>query len=176
MNRSRQRPLAAEELFDLAVRHLSGRAHSAAELRAKLLRRAAHAEDVDGVMLRLKDLGYLDDRRFAESFAAARLENSGFGQLRVKRDLQARRIAPSIADQAIRGVYGEVDEHALADEYIRRRFRFESLQDNRDIAAAYRRLLRAGFSSSTIIDALKRYARGPEVLEALECTDQQEEL
>jgi regulatory protein len=171
----RQRRLAAEELFEFAVRQLSGHAQSAAELRAKLQRRAARAEDVDGVISRLNELKYLDDHRFAESFAAARLENCGFGQLRVMRDLRARRVAPSVADRAVRGIYGELDEHALADEYIRRRFRFESLQDNRSVAAAYRKLLRAGFSRSTIVDALKRYAQGPEVLDALEGPEEEQE-
>ena len=41
----------------------------------------------------LKGVGYLDDQRFAETFASARLENDGFGRQRLLNDLRARRIS-----------------------------------------------------------------------------------
>ncbi len=69
------RKLAAGELWDYALRALGSRAHSAGELRAKLLRRAERAEDIGSILTRLKECGYLDDRRFAESFSTAQLEN-----------------------------------------------------------------------------------------------------
>ena len=56
-------------LWQYALKILAGRAHSAGEMREKLRRRAARAGDVEEALARLKDLGYLDDRRFAERFA-----------------------------------------------------------------------------------------------------------
>ena len=42
-----------------------------------MLARAENPADVEGVLSDSKDYGYLNDAQFAESFAAARLENAG---------------------------------------------------------------------------------------------------
>jgi hypothetical protein len=41
-------------------------------------------------------------------------------------------------------------------------------REDKDLAAAYRRLLRAGFRSGEIIRVLKRFARNPDLLDAFE--------
>src|SRR5258708_36939073 len=58
--------LAEDALFEYAVRSLANRACSSDELRFKLRQRAAKFSDIDPVIARLKELGYLDDKRFAE--------------------------------------------------------------------------------------------------------------
>ncbi|MFB3827643.1 MAG: regulatory protein RecX [Bryobacteraceae bacterium] len=162
------RRLDADALFDYAVKALAARAYPAAELRLKLRQRAARASDVDAVISRLKDYGYLDDRNFAEGYAAARLANRQFGARRVLQDLRGRRVAPSLAERAVRKVYEHVDEDRLIEDYIRRRLRTAQFQDEKELAAAYRKLLRAGFSPAAIIPALKRFARNPESLDSFE--------
>ena len=107
------------ELLNYAVRVLGGRAHSSGELREKLRRRAERAEDVDAVLAKLKELKYLDDRRFAESYAASRLENQGLGKMRVLRDLRQRRIAPQLAEQVAEKTYQETDETKLIEEFCK---------------------------------------------------------
>ena len=52
-----------------AARALSTRALTVSELREKLKRRAGEASDVEDVLARLKEAGYLNDQRFAESYA-----------------------------------------------------------------------------------------------------------
>jgi regulatory protein len=91
--------LDQEGLLNLALRALGGRAHSTGELREKLRRRAERQVDVDAVLAKLKESGYLNDRRFAENYASARLENQGLGKMRVLRDLRQRRVAPKLAEQ-----------------------------------------------------------------------------
>jgi regulatory protein len=172
MEDRKPRPLDADALWSYALKALAGRAHSTGELREKLRRRAARAEDVDTVLDRLKQDGYLDDRRFAESYAAARLSSDRFGRGRVVQDLRQRRVAPALAEHAVREVYQDVDEQALIDEWIRRKYRLaprEGLfEEEKDLAAAYRRLLRAGFKTGEILRALKRFARNPELLDDFE--------
>ena len=168
----RPKPLDHEALFNYAVRVLAGRAHSTGELREKLARRAASPEDIDQVLAKLKEIGYLDDRRFAESFASARLANDRFGRSRVTRDLRQRRVAPALAERSVSKVYQEVDEGALIEEWIRRKYRTaprEGLfQDEKDLASAYRRLVRAGFRTGEIVRALKQFAKNPELLDNFE--------
>src|SRR5215216_4587864 len=99
MQDRKPRPLDAESLWSYALKALAGRAHSTGELREKLRRRAERLSDIDDVIGRLKDSGYLNDRRFAESFANARLSNDRFGEGRVVQDLRQRRVAPALAEK-----------------------------------------------------------------------------
>jgi regulatory protein len=173
------RRLDAARLWDYALKSLGGRAHSTGELREKLRRRAERATDVDDVLARLKDHGYLDDRRFAETFAAARLSTEKFGRTRVLQDLRQRRVAPALAEHTVRQVYEDVNEEGLIEEWIRRKYRTaprEGLfREDKDLAAAYRRLLRAGFRSGDIVRVLKRFAKNPELLDLLEPPTETEE-
>jgi regulatory protein len=176
MGEGKKRRLDAEGLWSYALRLLGGRAHSTGEMREKLRRRAARLGDVDDVLVRLKDHGYLNDQRFAESFAAARLANDQLGRTRVVQDLRERRVAPALAERSVREVYQDVNEEALIEEWIRRKYRSaprESLfQQDKDLAAAYRRLLRAGFRSGEIVRVLKRFAKNPDLLDSWEPPDE----
>ena len=114
-------PLEREKLLNVALRALGGRAHSSGELRDKLRRRAQNDEDVDAVLAKLKEAGYLDDRRFAENYAAARLQNQGLGKMRVLRDLRQRRVAPKLAEQVTEQTYQETKEADLIEEFLHRK-------------------------------------------------------
>lgn len=166
------RKLDAGALWEYALRALSVRAHSAGDLRQKLLRRAENPADVPPALERLKEYGFLDDRRYAESFSASRLENRGFGRARVVRDLRKRRVAPGVAEKAVEAAYAGTEETALIEAYLRRKFRGpaleETLADPRKLAAAYRRLRTAGFTAGASIRTLKRFAADPELLDSLE--------
>ena len=134
--------------------------------------------DVDEVLAQLKDTGYLNDRRFAEGFAAARLSNDKFGSSRVVRDLRQRRVAPAVAEGTVKQVYEGVDESALIEEWIRRKYRTtprEGLfKEDKDLAAAYRRLARAGFRTGEIVRVLKRFAKNPELLDNFEPPEEED--
>jgi regulatory protein len=172
MQDRQSRRLNPEALWAYALKSLGGRAHSIGELREKLRRRSERAKDVDDVLARLKDHGYLDDRRFAEGFAAARLSGRGFGSMRVIQDLRQRRVAPTLAQKTVEHLYQDVDEAALIEDWIRRKYRTATraglFQEDKDLAAAYRRLLRAGFRSGQILTVLKRFAKNPDLLDSWE--------
>jgi regulatory protein len=142
------------------LRVLGGQAQSMGELREKLQARAQRPEDVPEVLARLKQYGYLDDRRFAESYSMARLENQGLGKERVLRDLRRRRVAPRLAETAVQAVYRDADEARLIERYLRRKYRAvslpEYLAEPKHLAAVYRRLRHAGFSPAGILRVLTR--------------------
>src|SRR3954467_11747653 len=120
----RKKPcLGAQALFDFAVKSLAARACSTGELRRKLAQRAENEADVDGAIERLRDYGYLNDKRFAEGYAGARLENQGLGRSRVLRDLRQRKVSDTLASGAVERVYKNVDEMELIDAFIRRKVR-----------------------------------------------------
>ena len=172
MEERKLRRLDAVAMWEYALKSLGARAQSIGELREKLRRRAERLGDIDGVLARLKEVGYLDDRRYAESFASARLSNEKLGRMRVTRELRARRVAPALAERTVEKVYQGVEEQKLIEEWIRRKYRTaprEGLfEDRKDLAAAYRRLARAGFRTGEILTVLKRFAKDPELLDGFE--------
>src|SRR5689334_9109082 len=123
MTQRKPKLLPANELLSLGLRALGGRAHSVGELREKLRRRAERPEDVEAVLIKLKEAGYLDDRRFAENYASARLENEGLGKMRVLRDLRRRRVPGTVADQVTEKAYKDTEESELVDAFLKRKYR-----------------------------------------------------
>jgi regulatory protein len=163
--------LDSEALLDYAGRLLAAKAHSVSELRARLKRRAARPQDLAPVLARLRESGFLDDRRFAESFATWRRENQGLGKGRVLRDLLARRVAPAVAQQAADAAYRGADEVAMIEDFLQRKYRGKDLAsllaDEKHLASVFRRLRGAGFSAGNSIRVLKRYAAEADRLEEM---------
>lgn len=164
-----------EELTEYAARLLAARAQTSSQLREKLKRRAARAADADLVVARLKDAGFLNDKRFAESFAAWRRDNEGLGKARVMRELLNRRVAPALARQATEAAYRGADEVAMIERFLERKYRGKDLAAllavQKHLAAAYRRLRSAGFTTGNSIRVLKRYAGDADRLEEMESDD-----
>lgn len=178
MAKRQPQPLDRDKLLNVALRALGGRAHSSGELREKLRRRAQSDADVDAVLSKLKEAGYLNDRRFAENYAAARLEGQGLGKMRVLRDLRQRRVAPKLAEQVTEATYEGTNEADLIEEFLRRKYRGkklkEFLSEEKNLAGAFRRLRYAGFSAGQSIRVLKRFVNQPEALDALESEEPSE--
>ena len=164
--------LDRQALWNYALRALGGRAMTSGELSVRLRRRAERVADADEVLVQLKDHGYLNDRRFAENFTAARLENQGLGKQRVLRDLRQHRVAPSLAEKAVQDAYASTDEVALIEDYLRRKYRNvdlrKQLSDPSKLASAFRRLRYAGFSAGNSIRVLKRFSEQAGELEESE--------
>ena len=156
-------------MYDYAVRALADRACSCDELRFKLRRRASRMADIEPVIRRLLELGYLNDQRFAGMYAALKVANEGFGRARVLHDLRARRIAPKLAEEAVSQAFGDKDEREMIHAFVERRMPAigagGQIGDERKMAAAYRKLRRAGFSSGGILTVLRSFAAHPELLE-----------
>ncbi len=129
--------------------------------------------------MRLKQNGYLDDKRYAESYATSRLSGEKFGRTRVIHDLRQHRVAPALAEKTVEKVYQDVDEVSLIEEWIRRKYRTATREglfaDEKDLAAAYRRLARAGFRSGEILKVLKRFAKNPDLLDGFEPPEEEPE-
>ena len=160
--RSIPRKKDAAELWEYSLSALGRRALSAGEIRQKLKEKAADLADVEPVMAKLKEYGYLNDERFAENYASARRANQGLGKIRVLRDLRTRRVGPETAGKAVEKIYAETDEVTLVQEFVTRKFRnknlAEFLADPKHLASAYRKLRYAGFGSAACIRVLKRYS------------------
>lgn len=154
--------LGETELREFALKSLAVRSASEAEMRTKLERRAIRKTDVDVVMRRLKEVGFLNDAKLAEQVAGWRLETQRLGRRRIERDLRARKIAPALVQQATDTVYQDTDESALIREHIAKRLRRgKPIQpgDRKALASLFRHLVGAGFSPSLIFPELRRIGK-----------------
>ena len=96
------------------------------------------------------------------------MANEGFGKMRVLSDLRARRIAGTMAEKAVNQALDGRSEIEQVGAFIDRRMPSIAqgkIDDDRKLAAAYRKLRRAGFGSVAILTALKQRAARPEAIE-----------
>ncbi|HWH04383.1 MAG TPA: regulatory protein RecX [Gemmatimonadales bacterium] len=89
-----------EGAYQAAVRLERLRSHAKRDLRRRLLQKQHRGEVVDQAIARLEWTGIIDDRRFAETFARAKLAR-GRGPSRVLRDLLTQGVDRRLAEQAV---------------------------------------------------------------------------
>jgi regulatory protein len=164
------KPLAAAALFDYAVAALARRSLTVAELRSRLEHRAARPQDIHEVIHRLRQAGYLDDAQLAESYARFRRDYEGLGRLRILRDLERRGVDSKLAEKSVGQTFRDTDELELLRAQIKRRLGSRAADlprtDRKQLASLFRALLRAGFSSAKIVEALQEISSDTDWLEA----------
>jgi len=121
----RLRELADVEAAErAALRALARRAHARLDLQRRLVKKQHPPAAVDAALERLASRGLLDDRRFAEHYAALRATR-GKGPARLLRDLQAHGVERRVAEQAVRraleeeGIDPELEARAVAAKRAR---------------------------------------------------------
>jgi regulatory protein len=153
-------PLDQPGLLEYAVRSLSSKMKSVRDLRYNMSKRAEPGESgeaaMDAVIAKLKDLGYLSDERFAADFTRLRKENEKFGRRRVQQGLMQKGIAQDLTQTTLATAYDDIDEVALAKEYVARK-RMKKPADDKETARTMRRLIAAGFSTRTIWKVLRAW-------------------
>ncbi len=169
--KSAKPPLGEAELLEYAVRSLASRMKSERDLRRLMSRRAESGEEgvraMDGVVAKLKELGYLDDERFATDFTRLRQENERFGRRRVQQGLMQKGVAATTVQQAVSQAYDEVDEVALARSYAERK-RMRKPEGEKETARAMRRLLAAGFSTRAVWAVLRSWGAPVDEVDVVE--------
>src|SRR5262245_51461690 len=120
--------LSAEEkrrrTFDRAVKLLTAKPRSAAELRQRLLGgRGASKPIVEEVINRLREYGYLDDERYALGYATSKIRQRAVGRQRLQRDLMLKRVDREVAEEALDTVFAETPEEVLIDRAIEKHLR-----------------------------------------------------
>jgi len=154
-------PLTPEErrqqTFQRAAKLLSAKSRSLAELRDLLLeRQGATKANVEEVLARLTEYGYLNDERFALSYASAKVRQRPIGRQRLKRDLALKKVSKETADEALDLVFAETPESELIDRAIEKRVRLRGRPETRAQAKSlFDHLLRQGFSFELVAEKVR---------------------
>ena len=146
------------ETQERALRLLSMRDHSAAELREKLIR-SAPAAIAEAVVARMIGSGLIDDRRFAAAYLAYLREQKGMAGIRLRQELRRKGIDRAIIDEVIEEVEAEEPAEAADDrlhQLIERKY-LRMLDSEKGRARAAQALLRLGYRWGEIRDAFASY-------------------
>jgi len=164
-------PLDPPALLDYAVKSLSVKMKSIRDLRRKLAERVEPGETgeaaIEAVILKLKDLGYLSDERFAADYTRLRKDNDKFGKRRVQQQLFQKGIAQDLSNKTLTDAYADVDEFALAKQYVDRK-RMKPPSSEKETARAMRRLIAAGFTTKTVWKVLRNWGAEVEEVDVVE--------
>ena len=156
--------------FERAVKLLAAKPRSVAELRERLLQGKGvkgNKSIVETVIARLREYGYLDDGRFAFSYASSKVKQRPIGRRRLQRDLKLKQIDNNVADEALELVYAETPEEQLIDRAIEKRIRLRGRPKTRaEAKSLFDHLLRQGFGFELVSDKVRQ---------AVQYTDDQDE-
>jgi regulatory protein len=143
--------------FERAIKLLAAKPRSIAELRDRLLRgKNTNAEVVETVIARLREYGYLDDERFAFSYASYKVKQRPVGRRRLERDLKMKKVETGVANEALELVYAETSEEQLIDEAIAKRLRIRGRPKNRlEAKSLFDHLLRQGFEFELVSEKIR---------------------
>jgi regulatory protein len=149
--------MTRDRVFQKALKVLAARPRSEGQLRERLI--AVPGVDpamVDDCIVRLKEMGFLDDRRYAESYAAYRSSAKPMGRSRLARELSVKKVGASTIQEALDSVFQAGEEETLIDRAIEKRIRTRGRpMDQAASRRLFQHLARLGFNYELIIKKIR---------------------
>lgn len=148
----------AQHALDVAYRHLSRRDRTVAELRRYLEHRRVDPDTIATTLAELCERGYLDDARYARTFAEDRRNLDGWGAERIRRRLEQSGVAGAAIEAALE-VQGRDEELRAALNVLQTRLATPP-DDDRGRERALGMLVRRGYELDLAYDAVRAFERG----------------
>lgn len=122
------------------------------EVRKKLLDLGIYGQELEDIMVQLIEDNFLDEERFARSFARGKFQIKGWGRIRIRQELKARQIS----DYCQRKAMTEIDETAYTQklyQLLEAKIQREYAQpDPAEKQALFQWALRKGYETELIRD------------------------
>lgn len=152
---------ARERVFQRAGKLLTAKPRSVAELRERLLEGCGATKTiVESVIERLREYGYLDDSRFAHSYASLRVQQRPIGRQRLERDLWMKKIDKATAEKALDQVFESTPEEEIIDRAIEKRIRLRGRPETRaEAKKLFDHLLRQGFAFELVSEKVRAVSK-----------------
>jgi regulatory protein len=155
---------------------LARRPFSVAELRRALEKKFPHSAAVPEAIVRLRQLGYLDDRKFAEQYASSLARRHAFGRLRVRRELKAKLVDYRCIEPALEQAFEETDEQELLERTLAKKLRtMRRPVTTARLGSLWRSLMRHGFRTDAIMKAVRSRPELTPGAEEVELTELEDE-
>ena len=147
---------SSEQAIELAFRHLGRRDRTEAELRRHLAAKDVGEQDAEAAIAEVARMGYLDDARYARTFAEDRRNLDGWGSARIERRLVELGVDRDHIAAAL-GARDGGEELQAALELLRRRFRDAVPTGERERERALGMLVRKGYELELAYDAVRAF-------------------
>ncbi len=141
-----------------ALRLLALRGRSEAELTHRLQQKGFSAETIAACLQRCRELGYVNDRQFADDRARILLGQGRAVGPRLLAELRRSGIDETLAREALDKADAEIDADRVLTQMLERRFPGFDYQnaDDRQRRRIIHFFMRRGFSLDRILDAVKQ--------------------
>jgi regulatory protein len=149
-----ERPLAMGRALNL----LGYRARSEAEIRERLGRYGYAGETIEAVVVRLGELGYLDDAEFAR--LKAREKARRYGPRRVSAELRKSGVGEELAREVLEEEFAGCSEVGEARSAAARRYNGRG--SDAEARRVYGFLVRRGYSAEVCAQVAREYREPPE--------------
>jgi len=146
-----------QRALDTAYRYLARRDRTVGEMRRHLEGKRVEPATIEQVIAELREQHYLDDARYARTFAEDRRAIDGWGPDRIARRLAQLGIAPEDVQAALADRERD-DELGAAVELLRTRVRVPP-EDDRGRERALGLLVRRGYDFELAHDAIRAFER-----------------
>jgi regulatory protein len=145
-----------DRALQLAHRAVGRRERTVAELRTFLERKRVEPENIAAAVADLREVGLLDDARYAQRFAEDKRELESWGAERIARELQRRGIAPDLISAVVADRSREAE---LQTALVLLARRVPPPADDRERDRAWRLLIRRGYEAELAYEAVRRHER-----------------
>jgi regulatory protein len=153
-------PDATQAAYVDAVKMLSRRELSEAQIRERLGRRGHSEATIESAVARLREAHAIDDARVAEAIARNQIATKRRGRRRAEQQIRQAGIAPEIARRATRAVSETVDSDAQIEISLAKRLRGSNqLTDEKAFRRLYRYLVGQGFEPDRVLSILRKHQR-----------------
>jgi regulatory protein len=152
-------------VLDAALRFLEARSRSIAEVRRRLLSAGYRSELIDAAIVRLTELGMLDDAAFGAAWVESRDRARPRGEHAIRRELALKGVDRALVDELLaarREEQGPGADQAAAERLLARHAKaLARVADPRARRQrAYALLARNGFDPAVASDVARRLADG----------------
>jgi regulatory protein len=142
------------------LKMLARRELSEAQVRQRLAARGHDADAVEAAVTRLRAERALDDARVAEAIARTESAVKHRGKMRIRLQIERAGIAGPLARRAVDEVFNAIDADEQLEASLGRRLHGrDTIADRKEFERLYRYLVRQGFETERVINALKRRAK-----------------
>jgi regulatory protein len=156
-------PDAAQDAYADAVKMLSRRELSEAQIRQRLARRGHSEAAVESAVARLREAHAIDDVRVAEAIARNQIATKRRGRRRAEQQIVQAGISPDTARSAARTVSESFDTDAVLEAALARRLRgVDRTINEKEFSRLYRYLVGQGFEPDRVLAILRKHQRRPD--------------
>lgn len=127
---------------------------TAFEINQKLIREGIREDVRRDVLAWLEKRGLVDDARYAARYAQEKARTKSWSKRKIFAMLRQKGVSPDFIKPALDGLDNDLERENI-ERLLDRKYRQRDLSDQKDFNRTYQALVRRGFPSSLVLEAMK---------------------